>query len=168
MIAVPAFEPLFLASLGDDGLHPRQKTVAILVSILLLVVVVELVRKRKLREEYSVLWMATAVGLLLLAWNYRLLSVFQQAVGIVEPQFALFFGALLFLVLIALQFSVRLSKLTYRNKSLTQRIALLERELVELRTGAATAEPRSAPPVAAAEPQGSPPVAAATPPRDQT
>lgn len=116
-----------------DGLQPRQKVVAIVIAIALLVVVVELVRKRKLREEYSVLWILTAVALMALAWEYRLLDVFQQAVGIVEPQFALFFGGLLFLMAIALQFSVRLSKLTYRNKSLTQRVALLERELDELR-----------------------------------
>ena len=122
-----------LATPGDDGLHPRQKLIAILFSLTLLVAVVELVRKRKLREEYAVLWIVTAVGLLLLAWNYRLLDVFQQLAGIVEPQFALFLGALLFLVLIALQFSVRISKLTWRNKSLTQRVTLLERELVELR-----------------------------------
>jgi cell division protein FtsB len=92
------------------------------------------VRRRKLREEYSVLWIVTAIGLLLLAWQYRLLTVFQQLFGIVEPQFALFFGALLFLVLIALQFSVRLSKLTYRNKFLTQRVALLHQEIEELRS----------------------------------
>ena len=119
---------------ADDGLRPRQKVAAIIFSVTLLVVVVELVRRRKLREEYSVVWIVTAIGLLLLAWQYRLLTVFQQLFGIVEPQFALFFGALLFLVLIALQFSVRLSKLTYRNKFLTQRVALLHQEIEELRS----------------------------------
>ena len=119
---------------ADDGLRPRQKVAAIIFSVTLLVVVVELVRRRKLREEYSVLWIVTAIGLLLLAWQYRLLTVFQQLFGIVEPQFALFFGAMLFLVLIALQFSVRLSKLTYRNKFLTQRVALLHQEIEELRS----------------------------------
>lgn len=125
--------PLVEVLLTDDGLQPRQKVAAIAFSVTLLVVVVELVRRRKLREEYSVLWIVTAIGLLLLAWQYRLLTVFQQLFGIVEPQFALFFGALLFLVLIALQFSVRLSKLTYRNKFLTQRVALLHQEIEELR-----------------------------------
>lgn len=127
---VSSLEGLF----ADDGLRPRQKVAAIVFSVTLLVVVVELVRRRKLREEYSVLWIVTAIGLLLLAWQYRLLTVFQQLFGIVEPQFALFFGALLFLVLIALQFSVRLSKLTYRNKFLTQRVALLHQEIEELRS----------------------------------
>lgn len=116
-----------------DGLPPHQKLVAILFSLVMLVVVVELVRKRKLREEYAILWILTALALFVLAWQHRLLNVFKQAVGIAEPQSALFFGALLFLMLIALQFSVRLSKLTYRNKFLSQRLALLERELQELR-----------------------------------
>ena len=122
---------------AQDDLQPRQKIVAIVLALALLALVIELVRRRKLREEYSVLWIVTAVCLMALAWQYRLLDVVQHATGIVEPQFALFFGGLLFLMLIALQFSVRLSKLTYRNKALTQRVALLERELEDLRDDAA-------------------------------
>ena len=126
-----------LALSAQDDLQPRQKVVAIVLALALLALVVELVRRRKLREEYSVLWIVTAVCLMALAWQYRLLDVVQRATGIVEPQFALFFGGLLFLMLIALQFSVRLSKLTYRNKALTQRVALLEREIEDLRDDAA-------------------------------
>lgn len=119
-----------------DGLPDRQKAVAITIAVVTLLVIVELVRKRKLREEYSLLWIVTALALLVLAWQPRLLNVFKNLVGIVEPQSALLFGALLFLMLTALQFSVRLSKLTYRNKSLSQRVALLEEELTRLRDGA--------------------------------
>ena len=129
-------------ALGFEELPTHQRIVAVIVAILMLGVVIELVRKRKLREEYSVLWTVTAVLLLALALQSWLLDVFKNLVGIVEPQSALFFGGLLFLMLIALQFSVRLSKLTYRNKALTQRIALLERDIQELRA-AKTAEARS-------------------------
>ncbi|MFO1055030.1 MAG: DUF2304 domain-containing protein [Planctomycetota bacterium] len=116
-----------------DGLPGHQKTVAILLAAAILLVVVELVRRRKLREEYSLIWTATAGLLLLLALEHRLLNVFMRAIGAIEPTSALFFGALLFLMLVALQFSVRLSKLTVRNRALSQRLALLEQELRELR-----------------------------------
>jgi hypothetical protein len=116
-----------------EGLAPRQQVVAVVLAIAILVVVVELVRKRKLREEYSVLWIATSVILLALALDYDVLTWFQRAVGAEAATSALFFGALLFLVLVSLQYSVRLSKLTARNKILCQKIALLERDVVELR-----------------------------------
>ncbi len=114
-------------------LPPQQQTVAILLAIGILVVVLELVRKRKLREEYSILWVVTAVLLLAMAIENNLLTFFQRAVGAVLPVSALFFGALLFLMLVALQYSVRLSKLTARNKTLCQKMALLEKDIEELR-----------------------------------
>ena len=114
--------------------HPRQKLVAILLAVAMTLAVIELVRKRKLREEYSFLWILTGLTLLSLAIYSDLLSWFQRLVGAAYPTSALFFGGLVFLMLVALQVSVRLSKLTFRNKSLTQRVALLERELEDVRS----------------------------------
>jgi hypothetical protein len=117
----------------SDGLPGHQQVVAIVLAVVMLAVVLELVRKRKLREEYSLIWTMTALVLILLAWQHELLTLFQRAIGAVEPTSALFFGALVFLMCVALQFSVRLSKLTFRNRTLSQRVALLEQELDELR-----------------------------------
>lgn len=116
-----------------DGLPGHQKTVAIVLALAMFLVVLELVRKRKLREEYSLLWTLTAFALLVLAIQHRLLNVVKDLVGAVEPTSALFFGALVFLMLVALQFSVRLSKLTFRNRTLSQRVALLEDEINAVR-----------------------------------
>ncbi|MGE0142573.1 MAG: DUF2304 domain-containing protein [Planctomycetota bacterium] len=124
-----------------DGLPGHQKTVAVLLAVAILLVVFELVRRRKLREEYSLLWGGTAVLLLVLALEHRLLNVFKQFIGAVEPTSALFFGALVFLMLVSLMFSIRLSKLTIRSRTLSQRIALLEEELTELKKS--SREPRA-------------------------
>ena len=51
-----------------DDLPPRQKFVAILVAVTILLIIIELIRQRKLREEYSVLWIITGVSLLVLVW----------------------------------------------------------------------------------------------------
>ena len=121
-------------SVVEIGLiNGHQKLVALTLAAVILVVVVELVRKRKLREEYAVIWVVTSLALMLLAWQHKLLNMWIAVIGAAEPASALFFGAILFLVFVALQFSVRLSKLTYRSKALTQRIALLETEIHELR-----------------------------------
>jgi len=114
-------------------LPERQRLVAII-----LVLVLELVRRRSLREEYSVLWIVTAVLMLVLALNYRLLVWVTHLIGAVQPQSALFFGALVFVALISLQFSVRLSRLTQRTRTLTQRLALLEEELHRKEDGGET------------------------------
>lgn len=116
-----------------QGLPFHQQVVAIVLAVAILLVVIELVRKRKLREEYSILWIVTAVALLALAVEHQLLTWFQNAIGAVLPISALFFGALVFLVLVSLQYSVRLSKLTARNKTLCQKIALLERDVEQLK-----------------------------------
>jgi hypothetical protein len=116
-----------------ENLPERQRVLAIGLAIALVVVVFELVRRRKLREEYAVLWFVTASVVLLLAIDLRVLHWLQTLVHADAPVSVLFFGALLFLMLVSLQFSIRLSRLTSRNKNLTQRLALLEDELRALR-----------------------------------
>jgi hypothetical protein len=122
---------LQLSNAGAD-LPERQRVIAIVFAIAILLVVVELVRKRKLREEYAILWIVTASGLLLLAFELRVLYWLTELAHAEAPVSVLFFCACLFLLAVALQFSVRLSKLTWRNKDLTQRLALLEDELKRL------------------------------------
>lgn len=126
-----------------DGLPGHQKSVAIVLAVAILFVVFELVRRRKLREEYSLLWGGTAVLLLVLALEHRLLNVFKRLIGAVEPTSALFFGALVFLMLVSLMFSIRLSKLSIRSRTLSQRIALLEEELHELKSSSANRPAKS-------------------------
>lgn len=122
-------------SAGDklEELPPDQKVVAVAVAVCMLLVVLELVRRRKLREEYSLLWLGTAVVLMVLALEPRVLTRFQLAIGAKLPTSALFFGALVFLMLVSLLMSIRLSKLTFRNKALGQQAALAQQEIDELR-----------------------------------
>ena len=110
-----------------------QKIVAIVIAVSMLVGILELVRRRKLREEYSYVWFGTAVVLMALALEPRLLTMFQTVIGAQLPTTALFFGALMFLMLVSLLMSLRLSRLTIRNKSLTQRSALAQHEIDDLR-----------------------------------
>jgi hypothetical protein len=104
----------------------HQKTVAIAISLAILILIIELVRKRRLREEYSVLWILTGIGICILAVWYELLRKITVFIGAVVPTSTLFFFALIFLILLSLQFSVRISALQDHLKELAQRIALLE------------------------------------------
>jgi len=114
-------------------LSSHQKLVAVAVAVAMLAFVLELVRRRKLREEYSFLWIATAVVLLALALEPRLLTWFRGLIDAKTGPSGLFFGALVFLMAVSLMMSIRLSRLTFRTKALTQQTALLQREIDELR-----------------------------------
>jgi hypothetical protein len=110
----------------------RQKIFAVLISIGLLIFIIELVRRRKLREEYSWLWLLTGVVILILASWHNLLLYVTHFVGAVLPTSTLFFMGLVFLFLIAVQFSTRISKLTDQLKNLAQEIALLKSKVEKM------------------------------------
>ncbi len=114
-------------------LNADQMLVAVVVATVMLLVVIELVRKRKLREEYAILWIGTAIVLTILALWTNVLDWIRTILGAQTQASTLFFGAILFLMLLALQFSVRLTKLTFRNKVLGQEVSLLKKELQDLK-----------------------------------
>ncbi|MGE3172642.1 MAG: DUF2304 domain-containing protein [Planctomycetota bacterium] len=139
----------------------RQQTVAIVLAVAILVLVLELVRRRKLREEYSWVWVAVSMLLLALSLQDGLIGTISDAIGSATATSTLFFGAILFLMLLTLQFSVRLSRLTHRQRTMAQRLTLLENELERLR--AATPPPAEILPLRAPPP----PVAGTAPMRSQ-
>jgi hypothetical protein len=111
----------------------RQRMVAVGLAILVAVAVAELVRRRKLREEFSVMWVAVASVIALLAIDQELLLTVSQWIGASNPVSTLFFGGLLFAFALSLQLSVRLSRLTLRHRILAQRLTLLEDEVLRQR-----------------------------------
>ena len=103
----------------------RAKIFVIMLSIGLLIVIFELVRRKKLREEYSWLWMLTgAIVFVLAVWRGLLLYV-TGLIGAALPTSTIFFFGVFFLVLINLYFSVKLSTTTDRLIKVTQELALL-------------------------------------------
>ncbi|MBZ0300315.1 MAG: DUF2304 domain-containing protein [Anaerolineae bacterium] len=110
----------------------RTMLVGVIGSIVALVFVLELVRERRLREEYSLLWLATGAVLLVLSLSRPLLDVLATAVGIFYPPSALFLVALLFVLAMLMHFSMVITRLTQENKENAQQIALLRHELSRL------------------------------------
>jgi hypothetical protein len=110
----------------------RQKIFAIIISLSLLVFIIELVRRKKLREEYSWLWLLTGAIILILALLYDLLQGITYLIGAGLPTSTLFFLGLVFLILIAIQFSVKVSELNNQVKNLAQENGLLKNRVEEL------------------------------------
>src|SRR5262245_2584320 len=106
----------------------RQTAVFLTIALLLLAVIIEMVRRRRLRVEYAWLWIAAGLTNLLLILRYDLLVELTQAVGAVIPTSTLFFLCILYLALLSLNYSVRLTELTRQVKELAQAVALLRAE----------------------------------------
>ncbi len=116
-----------------------QRGIAVAVTLALLVVIFELVRRKRLSERYAILWLVAAVTLLVLAAWKGLLTSLSHDVGISYPPSALFAVAIGLIVVILLHFSLAVSRLSDQNKMLAQRLGLLQQRLdrVEGQPGAA-------------------------------
>lgn len=116
---------------------PTQRTFAILTSVATLLLIIELVRRRRLKEEYSWLWIATSGVMLLLSSWYGLIEWITHAIGAVTVTTTLFLCGLLFLLLISVHYSIVISRLTQQVRRLTQELAILSsaRDQDEARPG---------------------------------
>jgi hypothetical protein len=101
------------------------RVIGIVGSLGLLLFIFELVRRRELKEEYTVLWVITGLVLLLLAAWEPLLRAIAEAIGASSEASMLYFFGLIFVVALLLHFSVRVSRLERRVTSMMQEIGLL-------------------------------------------
>ena len=117
----------------EDAVTPlKVSIVATIASLLLLLVVFELIRSRRLRERYALLWLATGVVLLVLsAWRDGLNTIAGWLGVTSYPPAVLFAIGLLFVVLVLLHYSTVISRLADQNTILAQRLAILESKLRE-------------------------------------
>jgi hypothetical protein len=102
--------------------------ISILISLAVFFFTIDMVRKKRLREEYSLLWLGTSVLMLILIIRYDWLLALTIFIGAVLPTTTLFLGSILFLILISVQFSIKISKLSNQVKDLVQENALLRYE----------------------------------------
>jgi hypothetical protein len=104
----------------------RIQIVAIAGALLVLALILELVRRRRLLERYALLWLFSGLVLLTLAIWKGLLETVATAIGIFYAPSALFVIAFGFILLLLLHFSLAVSRLADQSKVLAQRLALLE------------------------------------------
>jgi hypothetical protein len=104
----------------------RIQVVAIVAAAGLIVVLLDLVRRRRLLERYALLWLFSAVVLLALAIWRGLLEDVANLVGVAYPPNALFLIAFGFVLVLLLHFSLAVSRLSDQTKVLAQRLALLD------------------------------------------
>lgn len=107
--------------------------IAIIVSVALFLYILYLVRKKRIKEEYSLLWLFSSIVFIFFSIFRNLLEEFAALVGIAYPPAALFLILLLAVFLILIEFSVIISKLSEQNKNLAQEIGILKMEIDKLK-----------------------------------
>jgi hypothetical protein len=110
----------------------RASIIVLLSAVILLLFVLELVRSRRLREEYAWLWLLSAGVYLLVTVRSNLGSWLNNLFGAQDGSSVFVFMGLYFLILISIQYSIRLSRLTTQNKDLAQQLAILDSEIRRL------------------------------------
>lgn len=109
------------------------QALSLLVGIGILLAVVEMLRRRRVREKYAVLWLLVAVAQLVLAAYPPLLDVVAEAMGIADPPNLLAFGGIVFLLGVCAHLSVESSQLEDETRTLAEEVAILRHEVDELR-----------------------------------
>jgi hypothetical protein len=116
-----------------NTIPPRAQMVAALLALGMFIFAVDMVRRRKLKEEYSLLWIGVTAAMALLAFWPGLLIGITNMVGAFNANSIIFLFGLGFLTIVAVHYSIRLSDLTDRNKDLAQSVAILSMEIETLR-----------------------------------
>jgi hypothetical protein len=107
----------------------RVAVVASIAVLVFLVVIFELIRRRRLQERYALLWLLTGAVLLLLSVWRDALRLLAETVGIAYPPSALFVIASFFILVVLLHYSTVISELSERNVKLAQQLAIVEERL---------------------------------------
>ncbi len=118
----------------------RLTIVSVVVAIAALVLVFELLRRRRLREKYAVIWVLISLATLVLAVFPTLLRDTADLVGIQTPSNLLFFGSVLVLFAVSLQLSREVGLLEDQSRRLAEEVGALHLRLDELEKRQDTAE----------------------------
>lgn len=102
------------------------RTVIFLIGLLLFWAVIELIKRRRLREELSLVWLITGLGLMVSSVADYIIDPLALSLGISYPPVLVFLIIFFLIVLVILYFSIVVSDLKSKNKELSQKIALLE------------------------------------------
>jgi len=98
-------------------------------SLVVFLSVIELVRSRRLKEKYAILWLCSSLAMTAFSFSRELLHSAARILGIKYPPALIFLVGLLFLVIINIHFSVVISQLSDKNKTLAHELALLSEEI---------------------------------------
>lgn len=110
----------------------RTQVIAAIGAVLLALFVLDLVRRRRLSEEYSLLWVVATAVMAVLGFTTPLLKFLTHALGMMYESSTVFGVGLAFAIVMLLYLSVKMSRLSQDHLALTRELAMLRNELEQL------------------------------------
>ncbi|GAA2548640.1 DUF2304 domain-containing protein [Pseudonocardia hydrocarbonoxydans] len=101
---------------------PRLTIVSVVVALAALILVVELLRRRRLREKYAVIWVVISISTVIVAFFPGVLSGVANLVGIQTPSNLLFFSSVVILFAVSLQLSREVGLLEEQSRRLAEEV----------------------------------------------
>jgi hypothetical protein len=123
---------LMVQDVGLDVMEVRARFFAMILGIVVSLFVINLVRTKRLKEEFALLWLLTSIVLVLTPLFIDYLDLIAYALGIEYPPALIFLLAIISLLLILFQFSMRISRFSEQIKVLTQEVAVLRARIEDL------------------------------------
>lgn len=122
----------------------RQAIFSVSLAVLLFVFVIELVRRRHLREEYSWLWVVASAGMvLLITWPAALRTVIHIS-GASKATTTLFMLTVAFLAVVCVHLCTKLTQATEQTKRIAQQVAIIQRREPDRVSTVRSEQPRTA------------------------
>jgi hypothetical protein len=121
---VSALLPLAANNTNQVHLTPQTRIVAAVIALAFMLMILELIRRDRLQERYSVIWLLAGAGMLAGAAFPGLLELLANVMGVRDTNVALFSVVLLLLLGLALNFSVLMSRQADQITRLAQELAL--------------------------------------------
>jgi hypothetical protein len=109
----------------------RLTVLTALTAVILLAVIAELLRRRQLREKYTVLWMAVGFMVVLLGFFPAMLNALARALGVASGASLVLFLGVVFLLLVCIHLSWEASRLEEKTRTLAEEVALIRVQLTE-------------------------------------
>lgn len=122
----------------------RLEIFSIIVAGLVMLVVLEMLRRRRLREKYAVLWLAIAVATVVAAAWPEVVYAVSGVVGVDTPSNLLFLVAIAVSFLVALQLSSEVGRLEEESRTLAEEVGMLRLQVEELSLRVTAIEERTA------------------------
>ena len=116
----------------STGIQLRTQVFVVLLGLAMLLFVLNLVRTRRLREQYSLLWLFASVVIVLSAVFIGAVEKLSHTIGIYYPPAFLFLVALLMVFVLQFHFSTVISSLREQNKTLVQDLGILQHDVRSL------------------------------------
>jgi hypothetical protein len=119
----------------------RTHVIAAVSGVLVLGFMLELLRRRQLREKYAILWLGVSVVVIVLAAFPSLLNWSADRLGIKDPPNLLTFSAVVVLLLVAVHLSWEASRLEEETRTLAEEVGLLRMQIHSLGVDRVAATP---------------------------